>query len=152
MAFGFFFFQVIIFGIVKHTHLLPSNFPSFLFNFVMPAVVMGSACCVAAKDPTLPNRTGVESLHRNIVYSPSWSFRWDSRGRVAGEIENHSYHTSHGVSRNISMELKGSISSERGNLSDGASTLEHSITPISLKSPLHEALVANPMTPSSGNC
>lgn len=116
------------------------------------AAIMGSACCVAAKDPNLPNRTGGESLHRDVVCSPSGSFQWDSRGRFAGEIENPSYHTSHVDSRNVSMELKGSLSSERGNLSDGGSILENSVTPISLKSPVDEALVANLMTPSSGKC
>ncbi|XP_057731473.1 uncharacterized protein LOC130946663 [Arachis stenosperma] len=110
---------------------------------------MGSACCVAAKDHTLSNRGAGESLHRNVVCSPSWSFRWDSWGHVAGEIEDPSFHTSRRVSRNISMELKGSLSSERGNLSDGGSTLENSVTPISQKSPVHERLVANQMTPSS---
>jgi len=113
---------------------------------------MGSACCVAAKDPNLPNRTRGESLRRDVVYSPSWSFQWDSRERVTGEIENPSYHTSHLDSRNVSMELKGSLSSERGNLSDGGSIMENSVTPISLKSPVDEALVANLMTPSSGKC
>ncbi|KAK7280691.1 hypothetical protein RJT34_25758 [Clitoria ternatea] len=110
---------------------------------------MGSACCVAAKDHTLPARTGGGSLHRDVLCSPSWSFRWDSRGRVAGEIESPSCHTSHVVSRNVSMELKGSLSSERCNLSDGGSILENSVTPISLKSPVDEASVANLMTPSS---
>ncbi|XP_061373977.1 uncharacterized protein LOC133316263 [Gastrolobium bilobum] len=110
---------------------------------------MGSACCVAAKDHTLPNRTGGESLHRNVACSPSWSFRWDSWGRVTGEIENPSFNTSHRVSRNVSMELKGSLSSERGNLSDGGSTLEISVTPMSQKSPVHDQLVVNQMTPSS---
>lgn len=118
----------------------------------MSAVVMGSVCCVAAKDHSLSSRTGGESLHRDVVCSPSWSFRWDSRGRVIGEIENPSYHMSHVVSRNVSMELKGSLSSERGNLSDGGSILDNSVTPISLKSPVDEALVANLMTPSSGKC
>nr|AFK46809.1 unknown [Lotus japonicus] len=101
---------------------------------------MGSVCCVAAKDHSLPNTTGGESLHRDVVCSPSWSFQWDSRGRVADEIENPSYHTSRVVSRNVSMEFKGSLSSERGNLSDGGSILENSVTPISLKSPVDDAL------------
>lgn len=113
---------------------------------------MGSVCCVAAKDSNLPNRTRGESLRRDVVYSPSWSFQWDSRERVTGEIENPSYHASHLDSRNVSMELKGSLSSERGNLSDGGSIMENSVTPISLKSPVDEALVANLMTPSSGKC
>ena len=108
---------------------------------------MGSACCVAAKDHTVVNQTGGESLPRYTVCSPSWSFRL---GRVAGESEDPSFHTSRGVSRNVSMELKGSLSSERGHLSDIGSTLGNSMTPMSQKSPIHEQLVANPMTPSSG--
>lgn len=118
----------------------------------MSAVIMGAACCVAAKDHNLPNRTVSENLHRDVVSSPSWSFRWDSRGRVAGEIENPSYHESQIASRNVSMELKGSLSSLRGNLSDEGSIMENSVTPISHKSPVDEALVANLMTPSSGKC
>ncbi|OIW15610.1 hypothetical protein TanjilG_08186 [Lupinus angustifolius] len=47
------------------------------------------------------------------------------------------------------MELKGSLSYGRGNLSDEGNTLENSVTPISHKSPVDEALVANLMTPSS---
>uniref|UniRef100_A0A0R0K2Z3 RING-type domain-containing protein n=3 Tax=Glycine subgen. Soja TaxID=1462606 RepID=A0A0R0K2Z3_SOYBN len=115
------------------------------------SVIMGSACCVAAKDHTIPStsRTGGESLNRNAVCSPSWSFRWDSWGRVAGEIEDPSFHTSRRVSRNVSMELKGSLSSERGNLSDWGSTLDNSVTPLSLKSPVREHLVTSQMTPSS---
>lgn len=111
---------------------------------------MGSACCVPAKDHTLVNRIGGESLHRNTVCSPSWSFRWDRWGRVAGESEDPSFHSSHRVNRNVSMELKGSLSSERGHLSDVGSTLENSVTPMSQKSPIHEHLVANQMAPSSG--
>lgn len=116
----------------------------------MPAVNMGSACCVAAKDQTIPSRSGGESVRRNAVCSPSWNFRWDSWGRVAREIENPSFHTSRGVSRNASMEFKGSLSSERGHFSDGGSTLENSVTPTSLKSPVREYLARNHTTPSSG--
>jgi hypothetical protein len=117
----------------------------------MSAVIMGAACCVAAKDRSITNRTGGESLHRDVTRSPSWSFRWDSLGRVADEVQNPSYPTSRVFSRNTSMEFKGSLSSERGNLSDGGSMLDNSAT-ISLKSPVSEALAANVMTPSSGNC
>lgn len=49
---------------------------------------MGSACCVAAKDRTITDRSGSEVMPRNERYSPSWSFRWDNRGRVAGEEES----------------------------------------------------------------
>ncbi|XP_020219545.1 uncharacterized protein LOC109802554 [Cajanus cajan] len=110
---------------------------------------MGSACCVAAKDHTIPRRTGGESIHRNGVCSPSWSFQWDSWGRVAGEIEDPSFHSSRRVSRNVSMELKGSLSSERGNLSDGGSTLDNSVSSMSQKSPVREHLVTSQMTLSS---
>lgn len=48
------------------------------------------------------------------------------------------------------MELKGSLGSERGNLSDGASLMENFGTPTSLKSPLHEGVDVNLMTPRSG--
>jgi len=109
---------------------------------------MGSACCVAARDKTIPLRAGGESVHRNAIHSPSWSRRWDSRGRVAGE--NLSYQVSSGISQNVSMELKGSLGSERGNLSDGGSPLENSATPTSLKSPAHEGVDVNLMTPHSG--
>lgn len=118
----------------------------------MSAVIMGSVCCVAAKDQTLPNRTGSESFHRNPVCSPSLSFQWDRWGRVASEIDDLSFRASRRVSRSVSMEFKGSLSSDRGNLSDVGSTLENSVTPISQKSPIHEQLGANRMTLSSGKC
>ncbi|KAI3809798.1 hypothetical protein L1987_19398 [Smallanthus sonchifolius] len=46
---------------------------------------MGSACCVAARDRTITDRSSNDIITRNDRYSPSWSFRWDNRGRVAGE-------------------------------------------------------------------
>ena len=113
---------------------------------------MGSACCVAARDRTLPNRTGGEILHRNVTCSPSWSFRRDNRRRVAGEIEEPSYQVSNGGSRNVSMEIKGTLGSDRGNLSDQGSLLEieNYGTPTSQKSPVHEEMGGTMMTPSSG--
>ncbi|KAK2446431.1 RING/U-box superfamily protein [Trifolium repens] len=53
------------------------------------------------------------------------------------------------VSRSASMELKGSLSSDRGNLSDVGSTMENSVTPMSQKSPIHEQLSASRMNISS---
>ncbi|KAJ0024228.1 hypothetical protein Pint_09015 [Pistacia integerrima] len=105
---------------------------------------MGSACCVAARDGTLPCRTGTgtETSRRNITCSPTWSFRWDHQRRVAGEIEDSSYQVSHGVSTNTSREIKGLSGSERGNLSDGGN-LENSGTPISCKSLVHGERGAN---------
>ncbi|KAK2660589.1 hypothetical protein Ddye_007122 [Dipteronia dyeriana] len=105
---------------------------------------MGAACCVAARDATLSNRTQHEPTHRNITCSPSWSFHWDQR-RVAGEVEDSSYQASNGNSRNGCREIKGAIDSERGNLSDGGS-LENFGTPASPKSPVHEEMGVNSLT------
>ncbi|KAF5455869.1 hypothetical protein F2P56_025401 [Juglans regia] len=110
---------------------------------------MGSACCVASRDKTVPHRAGGEGSHGNAIDSPSWSFRRDNRGCVAGKIENPLYQVSHGVSGNVSMELKRSLGSERGILSDGGSLMENFGTPTSLKSPAHEGADVNLMTPHS---
>ncbi|KAL4317873.1 hypothetical protein GQ457_18G017220 [Hibiscus cannabinus] len=66
---------------------------------------MGATCCVAARDKTIVNGSGSEVLHRNIRYSPTWSFRWDNRGRVAGEDTSISWF-SDAVSRNDGSEIK----------------------------------------------
>ncbi|GMN35604.1 hypothetical protein TIFTF001_005392 [Ficus carica] len=110
---------------------------------------MGSACCVAARERTHPDGTRGENLRRNVVYSPSWSFQWDNRGRVAGEIETPSYQVSNGISRNASMELKGPLGSERGNFSDMGSPLENLGSPISQKSTVHGGTVPHLMTSPS---
>ncbi|KAJ6412108.1 hypothetical protein OIU84_005215 [Salix udensis] len=110
---------------------------------------MGAACCVAARDNDLPTRTGCRALHGNAGCSPTLSFRWDNRRRVAGEIEDSSYQMSLGVSRDASVEMKGTLGSDRGNLSDGSSPLESFGAPISLKSPVHEGMGVNLMTQPS---
>lgn len=69
---------------------------------------------------------------------------------MAGEIENSSYQLSHGIRRNVSMEMKGETGLERSNFSDGGSPLENFGTPISQKSPVHEGIVVNSMTTPSG--
>ena len=69
---------------------------------------------------------------------------------MAGEIEDSSYQMSRGVSRDVSVEMKGTLGSDRGNLSDGLSPLESFGTPISLKSPVHEGMGVNLTTQPSG--
>ncbi|XP_058223508.1 uncharacterized protein LOC131333161 [Rhododendron vialii] len=115
---------------------------------------MGSACCVARKDTTVTSRTRGETLRRNAGYSPSWSFRWDNRRRVAGELENIS-ETSLGISTNSSMEIKGELISDRGNFSGQGSPLgnfgtptSQKSTPMSQKSPVHEGQGTNTVTSS----
>ncbi|CAN8328794.1 unnamed protein product [Cochlearia groenlandica] len=69
---------------------------------------MGNACCVAARDNmVLPNSSSAgENLQSSIVrYSPTWSFRWDNRGRVAGEDTSLSWF-SDGISRNAGSDIK----------------------------------------------
>ncbi|XP_061972694.1 uncharacterized protein LOC133694991 [Populus nigra] len=110
---------------------------------------MGAACCVAARDNDFPTGTGCRALHGNAGCSPTLSFHWDNRRRVAGEIEDSSYQMSRGVSRDVSVEMKGTLGSDRGNLSDGLSPLESLGTPISLKSPVHEGMGVNLTTQPS---
>ncbi|KAH7846368.1 hypothetical protein Vadar_013099 [Vaccinium darrowii] len=113
---------------------------------------MGSACCVARKDTTVTSRASGETLRRNAGYSPSWSFRWDNRRRVAGEMENIS-ETSLAFSTNSSMEMKGELVSDRGNFSGLGSPLgnfgtptSQKSTPSSQKSPVHVGPGANTVT------
>ncbi|XAR64147.1 hypothetical protein NMG60_11024387 [Bertholletia excelsa] len=103
---------------------------------------MGSTCCVARKDSTSTNGNG-ETLRRSAIYSPSWSFRWDNRRRVAGEIENILYEPSHGISTSSSMEMKGEFILDRSNFSSRGSPLGNLETPTSQKSPPPEGSAAN---------
>ncbi|KAL1312073.1 uncharacterized protein LOC107645271 [Arachis ipaensis] len=110
---------------------------------------MGSACCVAAKGRSVPKRTGEKGLHQ-AGYSPKCGSGLNGNHvPITRENENPTCQNSHLTSRNVSMEFKGPLSSERGHLSDGGSTLENSATPISQKSPFDDTFVPNLMaTPS----
>ncbi|KAE8725618.1 60S ribosomal protein L44 [Hibiscus syriacus] len=105
---------------------------------------MGAACCVAARDKTIVNGSGSEVLHRNIRYSPTWSFRWDNRGRVAGEDTSLSWF-SDAVSRNDGSEIKyeSACASEDGILSDNFQSRTWQ------KSPISEATSGHVRTPAS---
>ncbi|KAI4374961.1 hypothetical protein MLD38_012892 [Melastoma candidum] len=109
---------------------------------------MGSACCVAAKDPTLPSQTSAETIHRSLIYSPSWSFHWDNRRRVAGEVDD-SYDPSDGISSHSQMHLKESFRPGRGYASDGRSQVATMGSPVSQRSPVHEMIGARSLTFSS---
>ncbi|KAK8518753.1 hypothetical protein V6N13_017975 [Hibiscus sabdariffa] len=80
---------------------------------------MGAACCVAAGDKAIVNGSGSELLHRNIRCSPTWSFHWDSRRRVAGEDTSLNWF-SDAVSRDDESEVKyeSACVSEDGILSE----------------------------------
>lgn len=107
---------------------------------------MGSACCVAARDKTIVSGSGSETLCRNIRYSPSWSFRWDNRGRVAGEETSINWF-SDSVGRNDRVELK----CESAYASEDGSPLEHLRRRGWQKSPPPEGTTNHLGTPSSGN-
>ncbi|XP_059296887.1 uncharacterized protein LOC132049924 [Lycium ferocissimum] len=66
---------------------------------------MGSACCVAAKDRAVINGSSCGDLQTNIRHSPTWSFRWDNRGRVAGEDTSVNW-SSDGIGGNEGLEFK----------------------------------------------
>ncbi|XP_019413844.1 PREDICTED: uncharacterized protein LOC109325754 [Lupinus angustifolius] len=102
---------------------------------------MGAACCVAAKDKTVQNGSTREILHRNILCSPTWSFRWDHRGRIAGEDASITWF-SDGISRNDGSENKNEIPY----VSEDGSPLQSDQRNICQKYPISErsaALVIN---------
>ncbi|KAL5563061.1 hypothetical protein UlMin_032808 [Ulmus minor] len=105
---------------------------------------MGSACCVAAREKTITNGSNSELLHRNIRHSPTWSFRWDHRGRVAGEETSTSWF-SDGVSRNGGSETKF----ESAYVSEEGSPLEIFQSHGSHKSSLSEQTAGHVRTPAS---
>ncbi|PON77392.1 43kDa postsynaptic protein [Trema orientale] len=105
---------------------------------------MGAACCVAVKENTITNGSNSEILHRNIRCSPTWSFRWDHRGRVAGEETSMGW-LSDGVSRNDGSETKF----ESAYVSEEGSPLEHFRRRTSQKSSLSEGAAGHLRTPAS---
>lgn len=90
---------------------------------------MGSACCVAARDRTITDRSSNDVISRNDRYSPSWSFRWDNRGRVAGEES----------SVNDRLDSKSHTTVETAYATEG-SPLESSRSLTWQKSPLSEEI------------
>ncbi|CAN0891391.1 hypothetical protein LINGRAHAP2_LOCUS16956 [Linum grandiflorum] len=105
---------------------------------------MGGACCIAARDKSIVHGPGSDILHRNIRHSPSWSFRWDNRGRVAGEDTSISWF-SNGTSVNDESGAKygSAYASEDGSpsFSAGGHTLQ--------KSPVSDRATGHVTTPAS---
>lgn len=107
---------------------------------------MGAACCVAVREKTITNTSNSDILHRNIRHSPTWSFRWDHRGRVAGEETSMSWF-SDAVSRNDGSEAK----LESAYVSEEGSPLEHFQRRTSHKSSVSEGAAGHVRTSASGN-
>ncbi|KAK7409805.1 hypothetical protein VNO78_00138 [Psophocarpus tetragonolobus] len=97
---------------------------------------MGAACCVAARDKTIQSGSTSDILHRNVRCSPTWSFRWDHRGRVAGEDTSINWF-SHGISRIYESENKN----ESKYVSEDGSTLPNYHRTKCQKSPNSEVSV-----------
>ncbi|KAL3621269.1 hypothetical protein CASFOL_036181 [Castilleja foliolosa] len=98
---------------------------------------MGAACCVAAKGRTVTNGSPGDSMQRHVHYSPSWSFRWDNRGRVAGE-ETHSNFSHDGGYGNGGVGVKFGTNAEAAFASDEGSPIDSSRSLAWNKSPLSE--------------
>ncbi|XWS67869.1 hypothetical protein CRYUN_Cryun04dG0041900 [Craigia yunnanensis] len=105
---------------------------------------MGAACCIAARDKTIVNGSGSEVLHRNIRYSPTWSFRWDNRGRVAGEDTSISWFLDV-ISQNDGSEIKYESTCE----SEDGSPSESFQSRMWQKSPTSEGTAVQVRTPAS---
>ncbi|KAG8368207.1 hypothetical protein BUALT_Bualt15G0021200 [Buddleja alternifolia] len=109
---------------------------------------MGAACCVAAKDRTITNGPPGESFQRQVRYSPTWSFRWDNRGRVAGE-ETSTNWLHDGSCGNDRMEVKSGTTVETAFASEEGSPLDSFRSLAWQKSPVSERNAGILRLPSS---
>lgn len=109
---------------------------------------MGSACCVAAKDRAVINGSTGETLQSNVRYSPSWSFRWDNRGRVAGEETSVNW-SSDRVGGNDRLEFKSGTTVETLYASEEGSPLDSFRSLALQKSPASDCNTGNSMLPLS---
>ncbi|KAJ8533692.1 hypothetical protein K7X08_007016 [Anisodus acutangulus] len=97
---------------------------------------MGSACCVAARDRAVIDGSSCENLQRNVRQSPTWSLRWDNRGRVAGEETSVNW-SSDGIGGNDGLEFKSGTTvgtvyaSEEGSPLDSFRSLAWQKSPVS---------------------
>ncbi|XP_019449398.1 PREDICTED: uncharacterized protein LOC109352057 [Lupinus angustifolius] len=105
---------------------------------------MGAACCIAAKDKTVQGGSTREILHRNVRCSPTWSFRWDHPGRVAGEDASITWF-SDGISRNDGSENKN----ESSYVSEDGSPLQSDQRNRCQKYPISEGSVGHVLNSTS---
>lgn len=110
---------------------------------------MGSACCVTAREP-ITKGSPSEALQRHARRSPSWSFRWDNRGRVAGEEPSEDWvHDGGGGSH--PLDAKSGATVEIASASEGGIQLDSSQSLVWQKSPVLEENTGILRHPSSGN-
>ncbi|KAL3843432.1 hypothetical protein ACJIZ3_000835 [Penstemon smallii] len=109
---------------------------------------MGAACCVAAKDKTIISGPPNEIVQRHARYSPSWSFRWDNRGRVAGEETSVNWLRDRGGG-NDRLEAKSSTTTENAFASEEGSPLDSFRSLALQKFPVSEGNAGISRLPSS---
>ncbi|CAA3011962.1 uncharacterized protein LOC111410080 [Olea europaea var. sylvestris] len=97
---------------------------------------MGSACCVAAREPKTKGSPS-ETLERHSRHSPSWSFRRDNRGRVAGEEQSEDWLHDGGASSHR-LDAKSGTTVEIASASEGGSPLNSFQSLVRQKSPVSE--------------
>ena len=107
---------------------------------------MGAACCVAARGKTIQSGSANDVLQRNIRHSPTWSLRWDHRGRVAGEDTSIDWF-SDGINRNDGSEHKN----DSAYVSEDGSPLQSYQRHGRQKSPVAEGTARHVRTSTSGN-
>ncbi|KAJ8772803.1 hypothetical protein K2173_027980 [Erythroxylum novogranatense] len=101
---------------------------------------MGAACCTAPKDKEHINRHRIDTLNKYAKCSPSWSFPWENRKRVAGEVEDSSHPKSRGNSRSLGAEIKDPVASDQQNHSEGRSQRESLGTPDIFESSVYQGI------------
>ncbi|CAI9786373.1 unnamed protein product [Fraxinus pennsylvanica] len=109
---------------------------------------MGSACCVAARDRTITNRSASEVLQRNVRYSPSWSCRWDNRGRVSVEETSVNRLLDEGVGKHR-LDVKSGTTIETAFASEDGSSLDSFRSTAWQKSPITDGNAGISRLPSS---
>lgn len=109
---------------------------------------MGAACCVASKDKhkTIQSGSTTEILQRNIRHSPTWSFRWDHRRRVAGEDTSINW-LSDGVSQNDGTEDKN----DSANKPEDGITMQNNQRHVEQKLPISEGTSGHARALTLGN-
>lgn len=110
---------------------------------------MGAACCVIAKDRTITDGSPGDSLQRHIRYSPNWSFRWDNRGRVAGEETHGNWPHDRGCPDDR-IEVKSGTTVETAFASEEGSPIDSFRSVVWQKSPISEGNDGILRLPSSG--
>ncbi|GMH13911.1 hypothetical protein Nepgr_015752 [Nepenthes gracilis] len=101
---------------------------------------MGSACCVASGDRTLPQSRSGEGVNRNVRHSPSWSFLWDNRRRVAGEIDYPTNQSCGRINKDVRMEMNACLGSDTGNIFASERPVENLGPSLSQNSPSYEGV------------